>query len=143
MVVQKPRELAVSFPASRLRSSFGRDCLTPDLKEKQKGISLVSAGYSLAKKETGLCEDAFFVSSRGFGVSDGVSGWRKYGFSSADFSSELMNWAQIYMDNSFNSTDEDEEQIFPLREFLRVLAAPKITGPKSAPVVVATSQQRA
>ena len=36
------------------------------------------------------CEDAYFISDRAFGVSDGVSGWNDYGFSSDQFSLQLM-----------------------------------------------------
>ena len=37
------------------------------------------------------CEDAYFITERGFGVADGVSGWNDYGFSSSMFSNQLMN----------------------------------------------------
>ncbi len=33
-------------------------------------------------KAVDKCEDAYFISDRAFGVSDGVSGWNDYGFSS-------------------------------------------------------------
>jgi len=42
---------------------------------------LISAAHCQGKKEN-QCEDAYFISDRGFGVSDGVSGWNDYGFSS-------------------------------------------------------------
>jgi len=42
-------------------------------------------------KKVDQCEDAYFIHERGFGVSDGVSGWNDYGFSSSAFSSSLMN----------------------------------------------------
>lgn len=32
------------------------------------------------------CEDNCFITERGFGVADGVSGWQDYGFSSRAFS---------------------------------------------------------
>lgn len=50
-----------------------------------KALKLKSAGYSIGKQADN-CEDAFFVSARGFGVADGVSGWNDYGFSSHAFS---------------------------------------------------------
>lgn len=39
------------------------------------------------------CEDAYFIQERAFGVSDGVSGWNDYGFSSDQFSLQLMSWS--------------------------------------------------
>ena len=36
-----------------------------------------SAGYSISKSDNN--EDAYFISERGFGVADGVSGWNDYG----------------------------------------------------------------
>lgn len=50
-------------------------------------------------KQDNSCEDAYFITSRGFGVADGVSGWNDYGFSSQGFSQELM----------FNSKNEIEK----------------------------------
>lgn len=44
------------------------------------------------------CEDAFFISESGFGVSDGVSGWNSYGFSSDEFSKQLMNFAKVNLE---------------------------------------------
>lgn len=41
-------------------------------------------------KQPNQCEDAYFISERAFGVSDGVSGWNDYGFSSDQFSLQLM-----------------------------------------------------
>lgn len=40
------------------------------------------------------CEDAYFILDRAFGVSDGVSGWNDYGFSSDQFSLQLMSFSQ-------------------------------------------------
>lgn len=57
-------------------------CLATPLKIK-------TAGYSIGKQPNNN-EDAFFVSERGFGVADGVSGWQDYGFSSHAFSNQLM-----------------------------------------------------
>ena len=52
---------------------------------------MLSAGYKIAKPNLeGVCEDAFFVSDRAFGVADGVSGWNDFGFSSYAFSHSLM-----------------------------------------------------
>ena len=51
-------------------------------------LSIISAAHSIGKSKTN--EDAFFISDRGFGVSDGVSGWNDFGLSSEAFSNELM-----------------------------------------------------
>lgn len=55
-------------------------------------IVLVSGGLSIGKqsKLDRKCEDAFFIAEGAFGVSDGVSGWNDYGFSSNLFSQQLM-----------------------------------------------------
>jgi hypothetical protein len=42
---------------------------------------LIQGALSIGK-EVNQCEDAYFTSERAFGVSDGVSGWNVYGFSS-------------------------------------------------------------
>lgn len=47
-------------------------------------LSLVTGACKLGKV-TYQCEDAYFITERGFGVADGVSGWNDYGFSSEDF----------------------------------------------------------
>lgn len=52
-------------------------------------IYLVQNAFIQGKKEN-KCEDAFFISKRAFGVSDGVGGWSEYGFSSDQFSLNLM-----------------------------------------------------
>lgn len=44
------------------------------------------------------CEDAYFISDRAFGVSDGVSGWNDYGFSSDQFSLQLMSNSKKYIE---------------------------------------------
>jgi serine/threonine protein phosphatase PrpC len=49
-------------------------------------MRLVTGAYWVGKVE-GSCEDAYFITDRGFGVADGVSGWNDYGFSSSAFSS--------------------------------------------------------
>ena len=48
-------------------------------------LKLVSEGFSIGKSATAN-EDAFFVSTRSFGIADGVSGWNDFGFSSAAYS---------------------------------------------------------
>lgn len=51
---------------------------------------MVTGAFKLGKV-TYQCEDAYFMTERGFGVSDGVSGWNDYGFSSEDFATQLMS----------------------------------------------------
>lgn len=48
-------------------------------------LKIVSGAYQIGKNPDS-CEDAYFVTNRGFGISDGVSGWNDYGFSSMAFS---------------------------------------------------------
>ncbi len=52
-------------------------------------IKIVTGGYQIGKNPDS-CEDAYFISDRGFGVADGVSGWNDYGFSSSLFASQIM-----------------------------------------------------
>jgi hypothetical protein len=56
-------------------------------KYSQKLI-LVSGGHQIGKinERHPKCEDAYFITENAFGVSDGVSGWNDYGFSSDEFS---------------------------------------------------------
>jgi hypothetical protein len=51
-------------------------------------IILVSGGHQIGKisERHPKCEDAFFITKGAFGLSDGVSGWNEYGFSSCEFS---------------------------------------------------------
>lgn len=51
-------------------------------------IILISGGHQVGKCSTRhpKCEDAYFISENAFGLSDGVSGWNDYGFSSDEFS---------------------------------------------------------
>lgn len=44
----------------------------------------------MIKKDSGLCEDAFFLQENAAGVSDGVGGWSDYGITSSSFSRSLM-----------------------------------------------------
>lgn len=57
-------------------------------------IRLVTGGYKVGKFPDS-CEDAFFITERGFGVADGVSGWNDYGFSSSAFANALMDNCKI------------------------------------------------
>jgi len=44
----------------------------------------------MIKKDSGLCEDAFFLQENAAGISDGVGGWSDYGITSSSFSKSLM-----------------------------------------------------
>ena len=52
-------------------------------------IKIVTGGYQIGKTPDS-CEDAYFITDRGFGVADGVSGWNDYGFSSSLFATQIM-----------------------------------------------------
>jgi serine/threonine protein phosphatase PrpC len=54
------------------------------------------------------CEDAYFISDRGFGVSDGVSGWNDYGFSSSAFSNSLMENCKSEIDGYLSQQKESQ-----------------------------------
>lgn len=58
-------------------------------------LSIVSGAHTIGKTAQ-TNEDAFFVAGeRGFGIADGVSGWIEFGFSSDDFSKQLMVNCQL------------------------------------------------
>lgn len=48
---------------------------------KNAPFILISGAHCVGKQPH-QCEDAYFIQDRSFGVSDGVSGWNDYGFSS-------------------------------------------------------------
>jgi len=56
-----------------------------DVDNNDPEMKIVTGGYQVGKNPDS-CEDAYFISDRGFGVADGVSGWNDYGFSSSAFS---------------------------------------------------------
>ena len=70
---------------------------------KDQIIKLISAAFTLGKSNRN--EDAYFISDRGFGVADGVSGWIDYGFSSEAFSNELMSNCKSHVDRLLKSKD--------------------------------------
>ena len=74
---------------------------------KDQVFELVSAGFKIAKGTKYPCEDAFFISPHGFGVSDGVSSWKKYGFSSAKFSEDLMTHSKTILESVFKTKEKD------------------------------------
>lgn len=69
---------------------------TPLSADEEQGpeIKVVTGFFKLGKTPE-QCEDAFFVTDRGFGVADGVSGWNDYGFTSSLFSTQLMDNCKI------------------------------------------------
>lgn len=66
-------------------------------------IILVSGSHQIGKvsERHPKCEDAFFITENAFGLSDGVSGWNDYGFSSDEFSKQLMSNAKIIIDKKW------------------------------------------
>lgn len=58
--------------------------------ESKDAPFILIQGAHVVGKMSNQCEDSYFISDRGFGVSDGVSGWNDYGFSSDQFSLQLM-----------------------------------------------------
>jgi hypothetical protein len=61
------------------------DETTPEPDNTASQFILIQGAYCQGKM-VHQCEDAYFISDRAFGVSDGVSGWNDYGFSSDQFS---------------------------------------------------------
>jgi hypothetical protein len=79
-------------------------------KQSKGEIELISDGFSISKpSDSGLCEDAYFIGERSFGIADGVSGWNDYGFSSHAFSHQLMGYC-LQEINSFDSEPNLETQ---------------------------------
>ena len=62
-----------------------KEIVCPPEEEGGPEIRIVTGACKVGKVPH-QCEDAFFISDRGFGVADGVSGWNDYGFSSSMFS---------------------------------------------------------
>ncbi len=50
----------------------------------------IGEGHQIPKNPKGPCEDAFFLTEVGAGVSDGVGSWGNYGIDSSVFSNTLM-----------------------------------------------------
>ncbi len=53
----------------------------------------------IIKKDSGPCEDAFFLQSMAVGVSDGVGGWSDFGITASEFSETLMNGCSAVIRN--------------------------------------------
>lgn len=71
-------------------------------------MRLITGAYKLGKT-VNQCEDAYFVTERGFGVADGVSGWNDYGFSSSLFSNQLMDNCKLQIE-TFLEQKRDSDQ---------------------------------
>ena len=67
------------------------------LPDMSNNLVLVGNGHSIAKSKSASSEDAFFVTEKGVGISDGVGGWRNYGIDCSLFSSSLMKESQRYI----------------------------------------------
>ncbi len=66
--------------------------------------------HQVGKSEHSSCEDAYFISEKGFGVADGVSGWNDYGFSSKGFATDLMhNCREVLERKEWRTTDQKIE----------------------------------
>jgi hypothetical protein len=57
---------------------------------QEEEIIFVGEAYSIAKNQSKGSEDAYFITDKGVGVSDGVGSWSKYGIDCALFSGTLM-----------------------------------------------------
>jgi serine/threonine protein phosphatase PrpC len=76
--------------------------------EEQPEIKIVTGAYQIGKHPDS-CEDAYFISDRGFGVADGVSGWNDYGFSSSLFSNQLMSFCNEEIKNYIEEAKNTEK----------------------------------
>ena len=72
-------------------------------KEQDQKIILISGGDQIGKVNVKhpKCEDAYFISESSFGLADGVSGWNDYGFSSDEFSNQLMKNAKELLEQRY------------------------------------------
>ena len=84
-----------SFESSDIISDTPQTQEKSNMKHTHKLI-FVQGGHQIGKisERHPVCEDAYFITENAFGVSDGVSGWNDYGFSSNEFSQQLMNNAK-------------------------------------------------
>ena len=80
-----------------------------DVDNNDPDMKIVTGAYQVGKNPDS-CEDAFFISDRGFGVADGVSGWNDYGFSSSAFSSQLMQYSKEEIENYLNEEKNRGQQ---------------------------------
>lgn len=77
-------------------------------------MRLVTGAFQVSKsnsadKVSSACEDSFFITDRGFGVADGVSGWNDYGFSSSAFSTQLMDSCKSFIETYLKQEDQNKQ----------------------------------
>ena len=94
-----PNDEEQSFDSSIVSENNEAKVPEPVLKSSQNLI-LVSGSHQIGKisKRHPKCEDAYFITENAFGLSDGVSGWNDYGFSSDEFSKQLMQNSKNLID---------------------------------------------
>ena len=98
----KPKIKATQLPDSHHQLSEisffyenGEEVDSSDVDEETKNQPFILIqGADCIGKAPHQCEDAYFMQDRSFGVSDGVSGWNDYGFSSDQFSLQLMYYSK-------------------------------------------------
>ena len=95
-------------------------------------IILISGGDQSGKQNAKhpKCEDAYFISENSFGLSDGVSGWNDYGFSSEEFSNQLMKNAKELLEQRFQTEFLKPKESFKLLSS-RLIQSVKIKFKKS------------
>jgi len=69
----------------------------------------INGTVKIIKKDSGPCEDAFFIQGIAAGVSDGVGGWSEYGVVSSDFSESLMNGCSNIIRSTMNKDANPNE----------------------------------
>jgi len=101
-----------SFEDSSIISEKSKsDKPVTELKKTHK-LVLVSGSHQIGKisERHPKCEDAFFITENAFGLSDGVSGWNDYGFSSDEFSKQLMSNAKLIIDKKHQKIMQHEKK---------------------------------
>jgi len=98
--------------------TLGQEEQLEESKEAEPPIKIISGACSVGKAAHS-CEDAFFISERGFGVADGVSGWNDYGFSSSAFSHDLMRFCKEEIDLFIKNGQEQQESKHLLKKMRR------------------------
>eukprot|EP00347_Sterkiella_histriomuscorum_P016864 403351556 len=81
-------------------------------------ICMITGAFKLGKVPD-QCEDAYFVTERGFGVSDGVSGWNDYGFSSSAFANQLMDYCKSEIETFLDSQKDSQQSVQIMKKMRR------------------------
>eukprot|EP00347_Sterkiella_histriomuscorum_P004556 403360013 len=81
-------------------------------------ICMITGAFKLGKVPD-QCEDAYFVTERGFGVSDGVSGWNDYGFSSSAFANQLMDYCKSEIEGFLDSQKDSQQSVQIMKKMRR------------------------